>query len=125
MDINYLKQYAEEAAADLVGKYFSNKPFIDGRAIVTFSEFEQVNFFILKALFEQWKEESKEAWAFYDGDQWSQEEKEKLAEKGQAAIVINKIASKVDNISGSEISGRTRISYRSRSGEPYEEKTAL
>lgn len=59
MDISYLKQYAEEVAADLNQKHFANKAFIDGRSIVSFCELEQVNFFILKALFDQWKEETK------------------------------------------------------------------
>ena len=59
MDISYLKQYAEEVAADLNQKYFANKAYIDGRSIVSFCELEQVNFFILKALFDQWKEETK------------------------------------------------------------------
>lgn len=60
MDINYLKQYSEEAAEDLVKKFFSNKPFINGESILDFCAFEQVNFFILKSLFGQWKEEVKQ-----------------------------------------------------------------
>ena len=71
-----------------------------------------------------WLEEAKECQNFYDGEQWSVEEKDALAEKGQPAIVINKIASKIDNLAGTEISGRTRILFRSRSGEQGEEETA-
>lgn len=47
-----------------------------------------------------WRKEAREAFAFYDGEQWSAEEKAALAEHGQPAIVINKIAAKVDNIAG-------------------------
>lgn len=72
----------------------------------------------------KWQEEQKQAWAFYDGEQWTKEEVDRLSENGQPAIVINKLASKIDNIAGSEISGRTRIFYRSRSGEKREEETA-
>lgn len=71
-----------------------------------------------------WHEEATEAWRFYDGEQWSDDEKAALAENGQPAIVINKIASKIDNISGGEIASRTRIVYRSRSGVSGEENTA-
>lgn len=74
--------------------------------------------------YQAWRKEALEAWRFYDGDQWSDEEKSKLAENGQPAIVINKIAPKVDNITGSEIAGRTRVVYRSRSGDKGEEQTA-
>lgn len=71
-----------------------------------------------------WLEQAKEAHDFYDGEQWTAEEKEALMEKGQPAIVINKIANKIDNLAGTEISGRTRILFRSRSGEKREEETA-
>lgn len=71
-----------------------------------------------------WRREAQAAWDFYDGDQWSRDEVERLAEHGQPAIVINRIAAKVDNLAGSEVAGRTRVVYRSRSGEAGEEETA-
>jgi hypothetical protein len=74
--------------------------------------------------YQKWREEAREAWMFYDGQQWSDEEVRKLRENAQPTIVINKIAAKVDNIAGTEVSGRTRILYRSRSGSVSEEKTA-
>lgn len=74
--------------------------------------------------YQAWRKESREAWNFYDGDQWTREEIGALAEHGQPAIVINKIASKVDNLAGTEIAGRTRVIYRSRSGITEEEITA-
>lgn len=74
--------------------------------------------------YQNWYQEQQNAWAFYDGEQWTKEEIDRLSENGQPAIVINKLASKIDNIAGSEISGRTRIFYRSRSGEKREEETA-
>ncbi len=83
--------------------------------------FEQA---ILSDIYVEWLKEAKLCWDFYDGDQWSAEEASRLAEFGQPAIVINKIAAKVDNLAGVEVSGRTRVVYRSRSGEPGEESTA-
>jgi hypothetical protein len=74
--------------------------------------------------YQKWLGEAQEAWMFYDGQQWSDQEVRKLRENAQPNIVINKIAAKVDNIAGSEVSGRTRILYRSRSGNRVEEETA-
>jgi hypothetical protein len=71
-----------------------------------------------------WREEARTAWDFYDGAQWSAEEADKLAENGQPALVVNKIATKVDNLAGTEISGRTRVVYRSRSGNAADEEAA-
>ncbi len=71
-----------------------------------------------------WHADAKQAWAFYDGDHWTADEISKLQEYGQPPIVINKLASKVDNLAGSEVAGRTRILYRSRSGQQQEEDTA-
>lgn len=71
-----------------------------------------------------WREEARTSWDFYDGTQWSAEEVEKLAELGQGAVVINKIAPKIDNLAGTEVAGRTRVVYRSRSGDAQEELAA-
>ncbi|MBI1308723.1 MAG: hypothetical protein GC129_02545 [Proteobacteria bacterium] len=71
-----------------------------------------------------WRAEARTAWDFYDGNQWTAEEASKLAENGQAAIVINKIAAKVDNLAGGEVVGRTRVVYKSRSGDAQEEDAA-
>jgi len=71
-----------------------------------------------------WREEAKTSWDFYDGSQWTPDEVQRLAENSQAAIVINKIAPKIDNLAGSEVAGRTRIVYRSRSGDENEEQAA-
>ena len=71
-----------------------------------------------------WRADAKTSWDFYDGSQWTAEEIQRLAENGQPAIVINKIAPKIDNLAGSEVAGRTRIVYRSRSGMADEELAA-
>lgn len=75
-------------------------------------------------IYQNWLKQAKQAWNFYDGEQWTESEKNALEKSAQAPIVINKIATKIDSVSGNEISSRTRIAYRSRSGEQNEEKTA-
>ncbi len=76
------------------------------------------------SVYQNWRTQAQTAWQFYDGEQWTAEEQDKLQQNGQPPIVINKIAPKVDNIAGSEVAGRTRIIYRSRSGDAQEEETA-
>lgn len=47
---------------------------------------------------------------YYDGDQWDEEDVQALAERGQDALVINRIKPTCDWITGTE--KRTRIDYR-------------
>lgn len=47
---------------------------------------------------------------FYDGLQWSEEEIQELAERGQAALVFNKIKPTVDWVLGTE--KRTRVDFK-------------
>jgi hypothetical protein len=79
---------------------------------------------VLSPSYQEWRREARRAWAFYDGDQWTADEVQRLTENGQPVLVVNKIAAKIDNIAGTEISSRTRILYRSRSGVESEERTA-
>jgi len=48
----------------------------------------------------QWRDEREEYGRFYDGDQLSDEEKRELKERGQPAVVINRIKPKLDAIFG-------------------------
>ncbi|NBV54787.1 MAG: hypothetical protein EBR79_03645, partial [Proteobacteria bacterium] len=79
---------------------------------------------VTSAAYSAWRSEARQAWDFYDGSQWTAEEVERLGEHGQAAIVINRIGSKIDNLTGGEVNGRTRVVYRSRSGVAAEEEMA-
>lgn len=54
---NYLEKYAEDYAAIVCGQFFSSKQYITGQDIVQLTNSAQVNFFIIKRLFELWKEE--------------------------------------------------------------------
>ncbi len=78
----------------------------------------------MNPIYQKWYTSALNNWRFYEGDQWAEEEIDALSEKGQPAIVINKIAPKIDNLSGVEVAGRTRVVYRSRSGDVEEEKKA-
>lgn len=54
---NYLEKYAENYAAIVCGQFFSSKQYMTGQDIVQLTNSAQVNFFIIKRLFELWQEE--------------------------------------------------------------------
>lgn len=54
--------------------------------------------------------------AYYDGDQWTQQEKEDLAERGQPDIVINRIKPKIDLVLGIEAKARIDFHAAPRKG---------
>ena len=54
---NYLEKYAEDYAAIVCAQYFSSRQYMTGQDIVKLTNSTQVNFFIIKRLFELWKEE--------------------------------------------------------------------
>lgn len=64
--------------------------------------------------YSRWRQLAEEAYRFYDGLQWTDEEIELLNERGQAPVVINRIAQMIDSVVGQEIQTRTRIAYRPR-----------
>jgi hypothetical protein len=61
MSITINDRYVQEYVAKFTGKicddYYSNKEYMTGQAIVQLSPIPQVNFFIIKALFEAWQQE--------------------------------------------------------------------
>ena len=54
---NYLEKYAEDYAAIVCGQFFSAKQYMTGQDIVQLTNSAQVNFFVIKRLFELWKDE--------------------------------------------------------------------
>ncbi|MFK7899845.1 MAG: hypothetical protein AB8B61_03705 [Cyclobacteriaceae bacterium] len=54
---DFIESYATEVADILVDDFFSKKELIDGNDVVDFCSLSQVNFFVLKVLFEEWKTE--------------------------------------------------------------------
>lgn len=66
----------------------------------------------------RWLELAEESYRFYDGNQWTDKEREELALRSQPAITINKVSPKVKALVGIEIESRTRIAYRARTFQP-------
>lgn len=54
---NYLEKYAHEYAAITCDKVFSSRQFITGQDIIQLTDSIQVNFFVLKRIFENWQGE--------------------------------------------------------------------
>lgn len=54
---NYLEKYAKDYAAKVCDKFFSSRQFMTGQDIVQLTNSIQVNFFVIKRLFELWQEE--------------------------------------------------------------------
>lgn len=54
---NYLEKYAKEYAAIVCDGYFSSKQYITGQDIIQLTSSTQVNFFVIKRLFELWQDE--------------------------------------------------------------------
>jgi hypothetical protein len=75
--------------------------------------------------YEAWRRESKEWRDFYDGDQWTAEERQILKDRLQPVITINLIAPKIDTVVGNEINNRTQISYRPRTFDAADNDMAL
>ena len=62
---------------------------------------------------------------FFQGDQWDEADRQKLAAVRRPAMTINKILSTVANVMGEQITNRAEISFRPRSGAPAETAEAL
>jgi hypothetical protein len=54
---NYLEKYASGYAQLICDGFFSNRQFISGQEIIQLTPCAQVNFFVIKRLFELWQEE--------------------------------------------------------------------
>lgn len=54
---NYLENYSNQYAQLVCDKFFSSRQFITGQDIIQLTSSTQVNFFIIKRLFELWQEE--------------------------------------------------------------------
>lgn len=59
----------------------------------------------------RWRKEAKEDFAFYNGHQWSDEEKAKLGEQMRPALTFNRVAPLVNAVVGSEINNRREVRF--------------
>jgi len=60
---------------------------------------------------QKWREEAKESFQFFAGEQWSDEDKRTLADKNRVPVVFNRIAPLVNAVVGSEINNRREVQY--------------
>lgn len=54
---NYLENYAREYSEIVCSRFFSDRQFISGQEILQLTNSTQVNFFVIKRMFELWQEE--------------------------------------------------------------------
>lgn len=57
LNSNYVENYAKEFSKKVCEGYFSTKKYMTGQEIITLTPSVQVNFFIIKTLFEAWQQE--------------------------------------------------------------------
>lgn len=57
LNSNYVENYAKEFSKKVCEGYFTTKKYMTGQEIITLTPSVQVNFFIIKTLFEAWQEE--------------------------------------------------------------------
>lgn len=56
---DFIESYSEQFAAKISDDFFTSKPFINGQEILSITPSKQVNFFIIKLLFNNWQQESQ------------------------------------------------------------------
>lgn len=59
----------------------------------------------------KWRDEAREAWDFYHGDQWSETDKYELEEQAKMALVFNRVAPIINAVAGTEINNRTEVRF--------------
>lgn len=57
INLNYLENYAHSFAEHVSSEYFGTKKYMSGQEIIQLTPSTQVNFMVIKALFEKWNEE--------------------------------------------------------------------
>jgi len=62
----------------------------------------------------KWRAEARECYAFYAGEQWSEDDKEVLRAQLRPVIVFNRTAPLIDAVLGHEANNRTEIRYMPR-----------
>lgn len=61
--------------------------------------------------FAEWRDEAKECYDFYAGNQWSQEDIDILTSQGRPPVVFNRTARTVNSVTGLEVQNRQEVSY--------------
>ena len=58
LNINKIESYSQAVAEKICNDIFVNKKSVSGKDILNLTTIEQVNFFVLKSLFDKWNEEN-------------------------------------------------------------------
>lgn len=61
--------------------------------------------------FAEWRDDAKEDYAFFAGDQWADEDKQKLESEGRPAVVFNRVARTINAVIGLEVQNRQEARY--------------
>ena len=64
-----------------------------------------------------WRTEAREDYRFYEGDQWSDEDKMFLEEAGRPIVTFNRVAPTIDAVTGSERNNRQETRFLQRTEE--------
>lgn len=62
--------------------------------------------------FRGWRTEAREAYDFFAGNQWSDEDKQILVAQGRPAVVFNRIARTINAVTGLELQNRQEVNYK-------------
>lgn len=62
----------------------------------------------------EWRESASEDFAFVAGDQWTEEDKQRLRDQMRPIITMNRIDPIIDSVSGSEVANRQEVRYLPR-----------
>lgn len=60
---------------------------------------------------QEWRKKAKESYDFFSSDQWTEDEKSDMTEKGKIPIVFNRIARTINAVSGLEVQNRQEVRY--------------
>ena len=63
---------------------------------------------------EDWRNEAREDFDFYSGNQWSEDDKQKLKNELRPVITFNRTQLIIDSVSGSEVNNRNEVRYYPR-----------
>lgn len=66
---------------------------------------------------QSWRDEAKEDYGFVAGDQWRNEDRDKMAKEGRPAITINKIKPQINILSGYQRSNRLDFDFLPRTSD--------
>ena len=88
LNINKIESYSQAVAEKICNDIFTNKKAVTGKEILSLTTIEQVNFFVLKSLFDKWNEENNKLRSpYFNYDQ--PEVKEALA------VLSNKLSNNI------------------------------